>query len=175
MRFSIYGMIRLTSIVCMAAIMTGVAVNRMVPQVNQHHWKVDFGQPWALGNNLDKFSHENLVLDLHQDKQIKILALTGKKKTALAPELPLIGETYPDFDLGIWQSVVVPVGTPRPIVDRLFVSLQKAMTATGIIEKLAASGIEPTMSQSPEEFRAFIKSQAETRQKIIKALGMKLG
>ena len=62
MRFSIYGMIRLTSIVCMAAIMTGVAVNRMVPQAN-HHWKVDFGQPWALGNNLNKFSHENLVLN----------------------------------------------------------------------------------------------------------------
>ena len=124
-----------------------------------------------------QLGHEslNVALPLYQDKQIKILALTGKKKTALAPELPLIGETYPEFDLGIWQSVVVPAGTPRPVIDRLFASLQKAMTATDIIEKLAASGIEPTMSKSPEEFRAFIKSQAETRQKIIKALGMKLG
>ena len=124
-----------------------------------------------------QLGHEslNVALPLYQEKQIKILALTGKKKTALAPELPLISESLPEFDLGIWQSVVVPTGTPRPIIDRLFASLQKAMVATDVIEKLAASGIEPTMSKSPEEFGAFIKSQAEIRQKIIKALGMKLG
>ncbi len=124
-----------------------------------------------------QLGHEslNVALPLYQEKQIKILALTGKKKTTLAPELPLIGEAYPEFDLGIWQSVVVPAGTPRMIIDRLFASLQKAMVTTDVIEKLATSGIEPTMSKSPEEFGAFIKSQAETRQKIIKALGMKLG
>jgi tripartite-type tricarboxylate transporter receptor subunit TctC len=124
-----------------------------------------------------QLGHEslNVALPLYQEKQIKILALTGKKKTALAPELPLISESLPEFDLGIWQSVVVPAGTPRPIINRLFASLQKAMVAPDVIEKLAASGIEPTMSKSPEEFGAFIKSQAETRQKIIKALGMKLG
>jgi hypothetical protein len=124
-----------------------------------------------------QLGHEslNVALPLYQEKQIKILALTGKKKTALAPELPLVSESLPEFDLGIWQSVVVPAGTPRPIINRLFASLQKAMVAPDVIEKLAASGIEPTMSKSPEEFGAFIKSQAETRQKIIKALGMKLG
>jgi hypothetical protein len=91
MRFSIYGLIRLTSIVCMAAIMTGVAVNRMVPQTN-HHWKVDFGQPWALGNNLDKFSHENLVLDLDQDKQIQI-PLSADQKLELISISPFVNET----------------------------------------------------------------------------------
>ena len=39
---------------------------------------------------------------------------------------------------------------------------------------LLAVGIEPTISKSPEEFGAFIKSQAETREKVIKAVGMKL-
>jgi tripartite-type tricarboxylate transporter receptor subunit TctC len=124
-----------------------------------------------------QLGHEslNVALPLYREKQIKILALTGRKKSALAPELPLIGETFPEFDLGIWQSVVVPTGTPRPIIDKLFTALQRAMVAGDIIEKLAASGIEPTISKSPEEFGAFIKSQAEIRQKIIKALGMKLG
>ena len=124
-----------------------------------------------------QLGHEslNVALPLYREKQIKILALTGKKKTNLAPELPLIGDTFPGFDLGIWQSVVVPAGTPRPIIDRLFASLQKAMVASDVVEKLAASGIEPTMSKSPEEFGAFIKAQSEVRQKIIKALGMKLG
>ena len=41
-------------------------------------------------------------------------------------------------------------------------------------QKLLAVGIEPTISKSPEEFAAFIKSQAEVREKVIKAVGMKL-
>ena len=43
-----------------------------------------------------------------------------------------------------------------------------------IRQKLLAVGIEPGISKSPEEFGAFIKSQAETREKVIKAVGMKL-
>ncbi len=41
-------------------------------------------------------------------------------------------------------------------------------------EKLLTAGIEPASSTSPEEFGAFIRSQAETRAKVIQAVGMKL-
>ena len=116
----------------------------------------------------------NIAMPLWREKKIKILALTGKNKSALAPELPLISEDFPEFDLGIWQSVVVPSGTPRPVIDRLFASLAKAMAAPDVKEKLAASGIEPTMSKSPEEFAAFLKTQAAVRERIIRAVGLKL-
>ena len=121
-------------------------------------------------------AHEsvNVALPLYREKKIKILALTGRSKSALAPELPLVSEMFPSFDLGIWQSVVVPAGTPRPVVDRLFAALGKAMAAPDVKEKLAASGIEPTMSRSPEEFGAFIKAQAQVREKVIRAVGLKL-
>ena len=116
----------------------------------------------------------NVALPLWRDKKIKILTLTSRTKSALAPELPIISETIPEFDLGIWQSVVVPKDTPRPIIDRLFASLAKAMAAADVKEKLAASGIEPTISKSPEEFAAFIKAQAAVREKVIRAVGLKL-
>ncbi len=116
----------------------------------------------------------NVALPLYRDKKIKIIALTGQKRLGLAPEIPLIAETFPGFDLGIWQSVVVPKGTPKPIVDRLFASLQKAMASQEVRDKLTAAGIEPTISKSPEDFGAFIKAQAEVREKVIKATGMKI-
>jgi tripartite-type tricarboxylate transporter receptor subunit TctC len=116
----------------------------------------------------------NVALPLARDNKIKIIALTGQKRLALAPEIPLIAETFPGFDLGIWQSVVVPKGTPKPIVDRLFASLQKAMASQDVRDKLTAAGIEPTISKSPEDFGTFIKSQAEVREKVIKAVGMKI-
>ena len=116
----------------------------------------------------------NVALPLYRDNKIKIIALTGQKRLGLAPEIPLIAETFPGFDLGIWQSVVVPKGTPKPIVDRLFASLQKAMASQEVRDRLTAAGIEPTISKSPEDFGAFIKAQAEVREKVIKAIGMKI-
>ncbi|HEY5964356.1 MAG TPA: tripartite tricarboxylate transporter substrate binding protein [Xanthobacteraceae bacterium] len=116
----------------------------------------------------------NVALPLYRDKKIKIIALTGQKRLGLAPEIPLIAETFPGFDLGIWQSVVVPKGTPKPIVDRLFASLQKAMASQEVRDKLTTAGIEPTISKSPDDFGAFIKAQAEVREKVIKATGMKI-
>jgi len=116
----------------------------------------------------------NVALPLYRDKKIKIIALTGQKRLALAPEIPIVSETFPGFDLGIWQSIVAPAGTPRPIIDRLHASLTKAMSAPDLREKLIAAGIEPTISKSPEEFNAFIRAQADVRSKVIKEVGIKI-
>ena len=116
----------------------------------------------------------NVALPLWRDGKIKIVGLTGGKRLSLAPEIPTVGETLPGFDLGIWQSVVAPAGTPKEIIARLYASLAKVTANEEIRQKLLAVGIEPGISKSPEEFGAFIKSQAETREKVIKAVGMKL-
>ena len=116
----------------------------------------------------------NVALPLWRDGKIKILGLTGGDRLTIAPELPTIGETIPGFDLGIWQSVVAPAGTPKEIVARLHASLAKVMAMADVKKRLLDSGIEPTISKSPEEFGAFIKKQAAVREKVIKDVGMKL-
>lgn len=116
----------------------------------------------------------NVSLPLYREKKLKILALTGQKRLSLAPELPTVAETLPGFDMGIWQSVVVPADTPREIVMRLHGALTKVMANAEVREKLLAAGIEPTISASPEEFGAFIRAQADVRSKVIQAVGMKL-
>lgn len=116
----------------------------------------------------------NVAIPLWREQKIKIIALTGGKRLSLAPEIPTVGETLPGFDLGIWQSVVAPAGTPKDIVARLYAGLAKVMANDEVRKKLLSAGIEPTISKSPEDFAAFIKSQAETRAKVIKAVGMKL-
>jgi tripartite-type tricarboxylate transporter receptor subunit TctC len=116
----------------------------------------------------------NVAIPLWREQKIKILGLTGGKRLPIAPEIPTVGETLPGFDLGIWQSVVAPAGTPKDIIARIHASLVKVMANEDVRQKLLAAGIQPTVSKSPEEFGAFIKSQAETREKVIKAVGMKL-
>ena len=116
----------------------------------------------------------NVSLPLYRDKKIKIIALTGQQRLELAPEIPTIAETFPGFDMGIWQSVVAPAGTPKEIVTRLHAAINKVLAMPDVRDRLIKAGIQPAGSQSPEEFAAFVRSQAETRSQVIKAVGIKI-
>ena len=116
----------------------------------------------------------NVSLPLWRDKKVKILGLVSAQRLSLAPEIPAIAETFPGYDLGIWQSIVAPAGTARDVVTKLHGSLRKVLAMPDVREKLLNAGIEPASSNSPDEFAAFIRSQADARSKVIKTLGMKL-
>jgi tripartite-type tricarboxylate transporter receptor subunit TctC len=120
------------------------------------------------------FESANVALPQYRAGKIKILGTTYARPLALAPEIPQISETLPGFDLGIWQSIVAPAGTPKEIVNRLYATLAKAMTSEDVKNRLLAAGIEPTISKNPQDFAAFIKTQAEVRARVIKTVGMKI-
>jgi tripartite-type tricarboxylate transporter receptor subunit TctC len=116
----------------------------------------------------------NVSLPLWRDNKLKILGLVSAQRLSLAPGIPTIAETFPGYDLGIWQSIVAPAGTPREVVSKLHGSIKKVLAVPEVRDKLLAAGIEPASSNSPEEFAAFIRSQAETRAKVIQAVGIKI-
>jgi tripartite-type tricarboxylate transporter receptor subunit TctC len=115
-----------------------------------------------------------VALPLYRAKKLKILAITATRRLELAPELPTVAETFPGYDLGIWQSIVVPAGTPKNVISRLHAAITKVLTMPDVRERLMKAGVQPATSQSPEEFAAFMRSQAETRSRVIKAVGLKL-
>ena len=116
----------------------------------------------------------NVSLPLWRDNKLKILGLVSAQRLSLAPEIPTIAETFPGYDLGIWQSIVAPAGTPREVVTKLHGSIKKVLAMPEVREKLAAAGIEPASSDLPEEFVAFVRSQADVRAKVIQAVGIKI-
>jgi tripartite-type tricarboxylate transporter receptor subunit TctC len=116
----------------------------------------------------------NVALPLYRSKKIKIIAITATKRLGLAPELPVFSETFPGFDLGIWQSIVAPAGTPPEIVNKLHAAITKVLETPDVRDRLTKAGVQPVTSKSPAEFAAFVKAQAETRSKVIKAVGLKL-
>jgi tripartite-type tricarboxylate transporter receptor subunit TctC len=116
----------------------------------------------------------NVSLPLWRDKKLKILGLVSAQRLSLAPDVPTIAESFPGYDLGIWQSIVVPAGTPREVLTRLHGSIKKVLAMPDVREKLLNAGIEPATSSTPDEFAAFVRAQADTRAKVIQAVGMKL-
>ena len=92
------------------------------PRRSPASWPATFRSAWRASTS---------SLPLWRDKKIKILGLVSAQRLSLAPEIPTIAETFPGYDLGIWQSIVAPAGTPREIVTRLFASITKVLAHAG--------------------------------------------
>jgi tripartite-type tricarboxylate transporter receptor subunit TctC len=116
---------------------------------------------------------DNLASSLAQVRagKVKALAVTTAKRSALAPELPTIAESgLPGFDINTWFGIFVPAATPREIVERLRAEFTRALAGPDVRERMLNLGAEPVGS-TPEEFGAYIRSEAAKYARVIKASG----
>jgi tripartite-type tricarboxylate transporter receptor subunit TctC len=108
------------------------------------------------------FSTVSSAMGFIKGGRLKALAITSTKRLEQLPEVPTMKESgYPDGASGSWQGVLVPAGTPREIVERLYAVLVQTMKTPDVIERLAKGGAEAVTSSSPKAFAEFIA--AETR------------
>jgi tripartite-type tricarboxylate transporter receptor subunit TctC len=106
-----------------------------------------------------------------QAKQVKALAITTPKRSALAPDLPTVAESgLPGYAVDAWFGVFAPAGTPMPIVDRLNADTVAAMSLPDVRERLAGQGAEP-LTSTPAAFADFVRSEAAKWQKVIRESG----
>jgi tripartite-type tricarboxylate transporter receptor subunit TctC len=104
--------------------------------------------------------------------RLRALASTGAKRLSFLPEVPAANETVPGFEVVNWYGMLVPAGTPREVVLRLQREIAKVMEIPDIREKLVAQGTDPAPS-TPEEFGAFMKSEAAKWARVIKSADVK--
>jgi tripartite-type tricarboxylate transporter receptor subunit TctC len=115
----------------------------------------------------------NSVAAFVKDKRMKMLAVTTPKRMSNFPEVPTLAESgMPGFDVGAWQGLMVPAGTPRPIIDRLNAELRKALANPEVRAKLAAQGAEP-LGSTPEEYGAYIRKEIDRWGKVVQQSGVK--
>jgi tripartite-type tricarboxylate transporter receptor subunit TctC len=106
--------------------------------------------------------------------RVKVLAAMGATRLPQAPEVPTVAESgVPGYEAQVWQSIVVPAGTPREIIARLNAELTRIMKLPEARERLSVVGIEPAGS-TPEELAAFIRSETAKWSRIIKDIGLKV-
>lgn len=102
------------------------------------------------------------------------LAITAKKRSALMPDLPTVDEAgVPGFEYVSWNGVFVPKGTPRPIIRTLHGAIQRALADPDVIRAYAAQGLQPSGSNSPEDFGKFFLADFERNAKLVKIAGVK--
>jgi len=105
--------------------------------------------------------------------RLRPLGVTTMARIPALPEIPTIAEAgVPGYESVQWFGMLVPAGTPRPIIDRLNQEITRALRAPDMKERLTGLGLEVEVS-TPEEFAAHIKAETEKWAKVIKAMGIK--
>jgi tripartite-type tricarboxylate transporter receptor subunit TctC len=106
------------------------------------------------------------------DGKVRVLGVTAPKRVAAAPDVPTIAESgLPGYELIAWQGVVAPVGTPRPIVDRLAAEIGKLIADGATRERFAAMAVEPLDGSTPDSFADFIKREVDRWAEIVRNSG----
>jgi tripartite-type tricarboxylate transporter receptor subunit TctC len=102
------------------------------------------------------------------------LAVTGAKRSPLAPELPTVAEAaLPGFVLEVWWGIVGPARLPAPVLKRLNEDLNAVLALPEIREVLAREGAEPRPT-TPADFGKLISTDLARWSKLIKDTNIKV-
>jgi tripartite-type tricarboxylate transporter receptor subunit TctC len=100
--------------------------------------------------------------------RLRALAVTTAKRVPALPDLPTIAESgVPGYQTGSWWGIVVPAGTPRPIIDSLNREIINALRGPEISARLNAEAVLP-IGSTPEEFAAHIRDELARLGKVIR-------
>jgi tripartite-type tricarboxylate transporter receptor subunit TctC len=108
-----------------------------------------------------------------QSGKLRAVAFGSAAPSPALPALPTIGQTVSGFSVPNWFGLVVPAGTPKPIVDRLNAEVQKALDMPDVREKLTQLGFQ-ILGGTPEKFRATIAADTVKWAEVVRFSGARI-
>ena len=105
--------------------------------------------------------------------RMKALAVSGPKRSPLAPEVPTVAEAgVPGFEVTVWFGFLAPAGTPRDIVQRLNAESVRIINSPEVSDRFMKLGVTPATGTS-EQFGDMVKSEVGRWAKVVKDAGIK--
>ena len=118
------------------------------------------------------FPSTSAVLPQVNAGKLRALAVTGTKRSSIAPNIPTVAESgVPGYDVTSWYGLMVPAGTPADIVARLNSAAATALGRPEVKERFATTDLEPGAS-TPEQFGSFVRNEVAKWAKVIRESGM---
>ena len=105
--------------------------------------------------------------------KLKGLGVAGRDRAPQLPQVAVIAETLPGFEAQSWVGMLLPAGTPRPVVTRLSDELIKVLGKPDLRERLAGQGFI-VVASTPEAFGAYIRAESDKWGKVIRDLNVTL-
>jgi tripartite-type tricarboxylate transporter receptor subunit TctC len=108
-----------------------------------------------------------------RDGKLRALAIANKTRSKLLPDVPTMAEAgFAGIEMDQWFGMMVPAGTPQPVVQRLNQEFIKAVRSPDIEKSLTERGLD-VVTTTPEQFAAVIKADTATLGKVVRDSGAK--
>jgi len=109
-----------------------------------------------------------------QGGKLRAIAVTTAKRFPLLPDLPAIAESgYPGFEALAWNGLLVPAGTPRPVIDRINAEVNAIFKQPDVLQKMNALGFD-LIGGTPEDFAKLLRDEQQRWSPVVKKLGLKI-
>jgi tripartite-type tricarboxylate transporter receptor subunit TctC len=100
--------------------------------------------------------------------RLRALCVTGTERSSTVGDIPTCAESgMPGVVAVNWWGVLLPAGTPKPVVQKFHADLVKVMKDPDLKERFAQLGVD-AVSSTPEEFAAFMRTETARYAKLIK-------
>lgn len=104
--------------------------------------------------------------------KMRLIAISALKRDPALPDAPAIAETVPGFEMLPWWGLFAPAGTPREVVSRLNTETVRILALPDIKSAYAHLGMT-AVSNTPEQFSAYVQDEIARWAKVVKAAGIR--
>ncbi|QQS13645.1 MAG: tripartite tricarboxylate transporter substrate binding protein [Rhodospirillales bacterium] len=131
-------------------------------------------QDLASGQAQMMFSASLEAAPLLQRGATRAIAISSGTRAPAFPDIPTVAEAgnLPGFDAVFWQAMVVPAGTPQPVIDRLQAAIAKICADPAMVKSFAERGVD-LKSSTPAELAALIDREEKRWSTLIREKGIK--
>jgi tripartite-type tricarboxylate transporter receptor subunit TctC len=128
----------------------------------------------VIGGQVDMMFDTTLIVGPHiQSGKLRPIAVSSSRRLESLPDVPTIAEAgQRGFDMGSWQAVFAPAGTPKPIVDRLHAEIMKIVATPEVQARLKGFGMTPS-TMTPAQLGEYQKAEVAKWATVVKAAGIK--
>ena len=123
----------------------------------------------GIGGQIELLIHNAPVLLPHMKAgTLRPLAITSNQRSPSAPEVPTMAEVgIADFEITAWFGFMAPANTPKPIIDKISKDVARIIAMPEVRDRILAQASVP-ISNTPEEYAAFIQAETKKWAEVIK-------
>ena len=106
--------------------------------------------------------------------KLRAVAVSTLKRSSAVPDVPTVSESgLKGFETSVWQGILAPAGTPKPIVDKLNAAIVGVLKRPDMNERMAGFGAD-VIASTPQEFASFMKADLVKWAKVVKDSGARV-
>ena len=107
--------------------------------------------------------------------KLRLLAAVTRERIPRLPDLPTVSESgVPGYEAGTWFALVGPAGMPRHVTNLLYAEVKRVMNEPAFKDRYVEKQWFEVVANTPDEFAAYLKSEYDRWEKVIKLSGVKL-